>query len=119
MPSAAAFSAPSPCTGGRWRSRRGPGADRYARQGELSKVETLLWKSLQIWEQALGPRDLNVATALHDLARLYRVRRKNAKALPLLERVLAIRESTLSAIDPLLAPTLRDLGEVNLAVPPR
>jgi len=67
-------------------------------------------RSLQIWEQALGPEHLNVSDPLNGLANLLRDRNQYAEAERLYQRVLSLREQYLGQQHPDTAQTLHDLA---------
>ncbi len=90
-------------------------ADLYARQNRLPELETLLRRSLAIWETTLPRLHPNVAIALRNLGGFYVMRHKYAKAQPLLERLLTIREEVLGANHPKLQSPLQTLSEVYIA----
>jgi tetratricopeptide (TPR) repeat protein len=71
-------------------------------------------KAVGIRERVLGPDDLLVATALQELATLYRVEWRLAEAERLYLRVLAIRERTLGSRHPDVAETLLHLERTYL-----
>jgi hypothetical protein len=48
-------------------------------------------RALAIWEASLGPRDLNVATVLENLAELYKKTGREDEAQGLIERAREIR----------------------------
>jgi tetratricopeptide (TPR) repeat protein len=62
------------------------------RQGSYSDAIPLAKRLLSIHETALGPDDPKVATALYNLAELYRIREHYTDAEPLFKRSLAIKE---------------------------
>jgi len=74
-----------------------------------------LRQSLAIWEATLPHLHPNIATAMHDLARLYLIQHKYSQARPLLERLVANREEALGANDPALLSPLRALAELHIA----
>ena len=64
-------------------------------QGRYSEAIPLAQRALMIWEKALSPDHPNVATALNNLAELYRFQGRYPDADPLYKRALAILEKTL------------------------
>ncbi len=60
-----------------------------------------------IREQTLGLEHLHAASALYDLANLYRARGKYREAEPLFQRALHIREQALGPLHPLTRKTKR------------
>jgi tetratricopeptide (TPR) repeat protein len=67
----------------------------YDTQGQYSQAESLLKRSLAIYEKALGPNHPDVATSLNNLAELHRTQGQYSKAEPLYKRSLAIFEKVL------------------------
>jgi CHAT domain-containing protein/Tfp pilus assembly protein PilF len=67
------------------------------------------------YEKALGSEHPNVATALNNLALLYRTKGDSAKAEPLYQRALAIYQKTLGSEDPSVANSLSNLAELYRA----
>ncbi len=68
--------------------------------------------ALAICEKALGPDHPDVATALNNLAVLYRAQGRYAEAEPLYKRSLAIREKALGPDHPDVAQSLNNLAEL-------
>jgi tetratricopeptide (TPR) repeat protein len=79
----------------------------YHNQGRYAEAEPLYQRALHIYEQALGPEDLNTALTLHILAVLYRDQGKYAEAEPLYQRALHIRDQVLGPEHPFW-PSLRE-----------
>jgi|SRR6516162_8062613 Tfp pilus assembly protein PilF len=65
---------------------------------------------LAILEEAFGPDNPNVATALNEVAMYYYVRGHYAEAEPLYRRTLAMREKVLGLDHPDVATTLTNLS---------
>ena len=86
----------------------------FAKAGKYAEAIPLQQRVLAILEKVLGPDDANVATALKNLAILYRVQGRYADAEPLFKRSLAIREKALGPDHPLVAESL---GNLAYAVP--
>ena len=80
-------------------------------QGRYSEAIPLAQRALTIWEKGLGPDHPNVATALNNLAELYRFQGRYADADPLYKRALAMREKTLGPNHPDVAQSLNNLAE--------
>lgn len=72
---------------------------------------------LAIREKVLGPEHPNIATALNNLALLYKATGAYAKAEPLYQRALAIREKALGPEHPSTAHSLKNLAALYLARP--
>jgi tetratricopeptide (TPR) repeat protein len=70
---------------------------------------------VSIAERALGPEHLSIATALINLAELYRTRSRYAEAEPLLKRSLEIREKILGLEHFELIDPLHKLGTIYMA----
>jgi len=66
-------------------------------------------------EQQLGPRNPDVAAALHDLGRFLLAQQRAGDASAVLERVVSIREEAWGFDDPALLESIFDLGEAYLA----
>ena len=80
-------------------------------QGRYSEAIPLAQRALTIWEKGLGPDHPNVATALNNLAELYRFQGRYADADPLYKRALAMREKTLGPNHPDVAQSLNNLAD--------
>ncbi len=63
-------------------------------QGKYEEAEPLYKRSLEITEKSLGPDHPDVATALGNLAELYRQQGRYEEAEPLYKRVLDIFQRT-------------------------
>jgi Tfp pilus assembly protein PilF len=79
-------------------------------RGQYADAEPLFRRSLQIYERALGPDDLNVATSLNNLAELCRRQGEYGEAEPLYKRSLRLRETTLGPDHPTVATSLSNLA---------
>ncbi|HLF84140.1 MAG TPA: CHAT domain-containing protein, partial [Blastocatellia bacterium] len=73
-------------------------------------AEPLYQRALAFGEKALGPDHPHVATALNNLAALYRAKGDYAKAEPLYQRALAIGEKALGPDHPYVATSLNNLA---------
>src|SRR5262245_11125831 len=82
---------------------------RLAEAGKYAEAEPLLRRALELREEALGAKHLDVAAALNSLANVYADQRLTAKAEPLHERALAIREEALGKQHPQVASSLNNL----------
>jgi CHAT domain-containing protein/tetratricopeptide (TPR) repeat protein len=82
----------------------------YLAQGDYSKAEKLLIRSLVISEKALGASHLNVAATLSSLGRVYKMQGDFSRAEQLLSRSLAIKESALGPGHPGVAKALSNLA---------
>ena len=69
-------------------------------QGRYDKAIPLAARALAITEKVLGPEHPRTATALHNLADLYRATGAHAQAEPLYQRALAIAEKALGPEHP-------------------
>src|SRR6202048_1669217 len=81
-------------------------------QGRSADAEPLYQRSLAIDEKALGRDHPYVATALNNLAELYRGQGRYADAEPLYQRSLAIREKALGRDHPDVARALHNLAKL-------
>ncbi|WP_347232741.1 tetratricopeptide repeat protein [Chloracidobacterium thermophilum] len=63
----------------------------YANQGQYAQAEPLSKRALAIREKALGSNHPDVATALRNLAQLYRATKRIAEAEQLEERAAKIK----------------------------
>lgn len=72
-------------------------ADFYHRSGRLAEAEPLLVRSIQMWDEILGPDQPRVGIPVHNLAVLYLTGCRVDEALPLIHRVAALWGSTLGA----------------------
>ena len=86
--------------------------DQLWSQGRYSDAIPLAQRLLSIRETALGPDHPDVATALYNLAELYRIQDRYADAEPLFKRSLAIREKALGADHLKVASVLNNLALV-------
>jgi tetratricopeptide (TPR) repeat protein/CHAT domain-containing protein len=80
--------------------------------GKISEAIPLARRALALWEKARGPRHPDVATALSNLAVLYRRQGRYADAEPLYKRALAIREKALGPDRPEVARSLTNLAGI-------
>lgn len=71
--------------------------DFYHRSSRPDEAEPLLARSVQLWEEILGPDQPRVGIPVHNLAVLYLEACRVDEALPLIHRVLALWGSTLGA----------------------
>jgi tetratricopeptide (TPR) repeat protein len=69
-------------------------------------------KALELGQREFGPEHPSTATALNNLAELYRKQGRYAKAEPLYKRSLAIVETTLGAAHPSTAALINNLAEL-------
>jgi tetratricopeptide (TPR) repeat protein len=83
-------------------------------QGRYSEAIPLAQRTLAIVEKALGPDHPNVATALNNLADLYRAQGRYPDAETLYKRSLAIREKALGPDDLNVALSLNNLAGLYL-----
>jgi tetratricopeptide (TPR) repeat protein len=79
-------------------------------RGRYTDAELFFERAQAIFEKALGPEHLKVATNLTNLAALYYTQGQYAKAEPVFERVLAIRERVLGPEHPEVAKSLHNLA---------
>jgi CHAT domain-containing protein/DNA-binding SARP family transcriptional activator len=84
------------------------------RAGKFTEAIPLARRALAMREKAAGPDRLDLATALNNLAELYRVQGNYAEAETLNKRSLAIREKAFGPRHPALAPTLNNLASLYL-----
>lgn len=80
------------------------------KQGKDSKAVKTAQKALKVAEEAFGPDHPNQATALSNLASLYKALGDFPKAEHLYKRVLAKREKLLGPSHPHLAKSMNDLA---------
>jgi tetratricopeptide (TPR) repeat protein len=78
--------------------------------GKYYEAEPLFKRSLEIYEKVLGKDHANVATALNNLANLYRTQGKYAEAEPLFKRSLDVRENVLGKDHPDVAQSVNNLA---------
>jgi esterase/lipase superfamily enzyme/Tfp pilus assembly protein PilF len=83
-------------------------AGRYPQAIELAN------RALALGEETFGPDHASVATALHNLAELYRAAGRSALAEPLMLRALAVREKVLGPDDTSVGLTLNNLAGLYL-----
>ena len=79
-------------------------------QGKYGEAISVAQEALRVAEASFGPEHANVATALNDLAALYREQGRYAAAEPLFKRSLAIREKALGPEHPDVAISLSNLA---------
>ena len=93
----------------------------YRRQRRLEEAERYFTRSLELKEAAHGPDHVDVATTLANLGLVYLAQDRDAEALPLFERALAIqqaggvRPATVERTLAALAETYRRLGQEEKA----
>ena len=87
----------------------------YDAQHRNAEAEPLFKRALAIKEKALGSDHLEVAVALHDLAKLCQKLSRLSEAEPLFKRALSIAEGALGPEHPWIATVLRDLTDLYLA----
>src|SRR5215469_373937 len=86
----------------------------------LSRSTSGRWQSgkkraVAIFEKALGPDHPSVASALDNLAALYKAEARYADTEPLYQRALSIRENVLGPDHPDVAQSLKNLAELYSA----
>ena len=82
------------------------------RSGKFAEAIPLAQRALVIWEKQLGPHHRNVATALNNLANLYRDQGRYVDAEQLHKRSLAIREKALGPSHVDVAQSLNNLANL-------
>ena len=80
--------------------------------GRYKEAEPLYVQALGLMEKNLGPDHPSVATALNNLAELYRAHGRYAEAELLHRRALGIREKALGPNHPEVAQSLSNLGRI-------
>ncbi len=85
-------------------------ASSFFEAGTYGQAEPLMRQALELYEEALGPDHLEVASCLNGLATLSQRQGRYAVAEPLYQRALTIRESSLGPEHPQVADTLIDLA---------
>jgi CHAT domain-containing protein/tetratricopeptide (TPR) repeat protein len=78
--------------------------------GKYSEATDLAKHTLDLTERQFGPDDPKVATALNNLARVYRAQGRYAEAEPLYRRALAKYEKALGPDHPYIAAALNNLA---------
>lgn len=81
-----------------------------AARAEYAQAERLYRRALEIYENAMGSEHPQTATALNNLAELYRIQRRHKEAEQLCQRALAIREKVLGQEHPHTAQSLNNLA---------
>lgn len=88
--------------------------DRLARlrllKKDLEKAEELYVRAVAAKERAFGPEHSETIDSLSGLADVYNARHEYGKAVPLIERIVSIREKTLGPAAPAVAYTLQRLA---------
>jgi CHAT domain-containing protein/Tfp pilus assembly protein PilF len=79
-------------------------------QGKYAEALALSERALTLREKALGPDHPDVATSLHNLALLHRVKGDYGRAEPFAQRALAAREKALGPDHPDVAASLHNLA---------
>jgi tetratricopeptide (TPR) repeat protein len=79
-------------------------------RARYAQAEPLFQQARQVWEQCLGPKCLQVATALHGLANLYQEQDQFAQAESLYLQALRIQEQHLGPEHPDVAFSLNGLA---------
>ena len=82
----------------------------YKSQGRYLEAESLILRSLSIYEKQLGADNPSVANSLNNLAALYRTQGRYSEAEPLYLRSLSIWEKQLGADHTLVATSLNNLA---------
>lgn len=85
---------------------------KLTRGGKYSEALPLARRALELSEKTLGPAHPNVATALNNLALLYRDLGDYAQAIPLMRRALVILEKALGPEHPNVGAALNNLAEL-------
>jgi len=81
-------------------------------QGKYTEAVPIAQTALRVAEATFGPQHPDVATALNNLAGLYRAQGKYAEAEPLCRHALALREKVLGPEHRDVATSLNNLAEV-------
>lgn len=91
-------------------------AQRAEKQRHFGDAEALYLRVLELQEQQLGNRHLDVATLLTNLAQCYQQQQKYEEAETLFRRALTIRQQQLGNMHPDTAHSLRSLAAIYLAL---
>ncbi len=81
-------------------------------QGLYARAEPLLARAIEIMEASVGENQPEFASALHNLAYLYRTQGRYDRAEPLMERALKIRKATLGENHQDVASSLTSLAHL-------
>lgn len=97
----------------KWRVFTDIGRD-YFLQGKLEDAERLFLSALQEAKEGFGERDAHVASALNNLAELYRVKKVYDRAEPFYVEAVKILEESFGSEDVRVAAALHNLGQFYL-----
>lgn len=97
----------------KWRIFTDSGRD-YFLQGKLEDAERMFLSALQEAKEGFGERDPHVASALNNLAELYRVKKAYDKAEPIYMEAVKILEESFGLEDVRVAAALHNLGQFYL-----
>ena len=78
----------------------------YRIRGDLAAAEPYFWRALPIWATSVGAMDPHMAITLSSLALIFEARKEYAKAIPLVEQALKVREMTFGVEHPQVVPSL-------------
>ena len=78
----------------------------YRVRGDLAAAESYFWRALPAWAASVGAMDPHMAITLSSLALVFEARKEYAKAVPLVEQALKVREVAFGVEHPQVVPSL-------------
>lgn len=78
----------------------------YRVRGDLTAAEPYFWRALPVWAASVGAMDPRMAITLSSLALVFETRKEYAKAVPLVEQALKVREVAFGVEHPQIVPSL-------------
>jgi len=78
----------------------------YRVRGDLAAAESYFWRALPAWASSVGAMDPHMAITLSSLALVFEARKEYAKAVPLVEQALKVREVAFGVEHPQVVPSL-------------
>ena len=78
----------------------------YRVRGDLAAAEPYFWRALPVWADSVGAMDPHMAVTLSSLAMIFDARKEYAKAVPLVEQALKVREAAFGVEHPRIIPSL-------------
>lgn len=78
----------------------------YRVRGDLAAAEPYFWRALPAWAASVGAMDPRMAVTLSSLALIFEARKEYAKAVPLVEQALKVREVAYGVEHSRIVPSL-------------
>ena len=84
----------------------------YRIRGDLAAAEPYFWRALPVWAASVGAMDPHMSITLSSLALVFEARKEYAKAVPLVEQALKVREVAFGDEHPEIVPILEQYADL-------